>query len=511
LSDYCPIIFKYWKLIKLFMKLFIDGEWRDSEKGDELIKINPSTGEELGKFQAASKKDVDDAINAAYDAFHLWSDKTSVERSKILYKAEELILKNRNELVNILIQENGKILREAEDEVNGVIDQLQYYSEFARKITGHVVEGDTNRRKIFQYKVPYGVVVAITPWNFPAAMVIRKLAPALLTGNTVVLKPSSDTPFTAEWIVKIFIKAGIPNGVLNLITGKGNEIGDYIVSHKKVSLVTMTGSTSTGQRIMQMASENMAKLILELGGKAPFIVWKDADIKRALKTLIWAKFLNVGQSCIAAERLYIHKDIYKNFMEKFISLSKKLKIGDPLTSDLGPLINDNALKSIMKFVEDAKADNSRIVYGGKKPELKGKFKNGFFFEPTIIENVNEDSPIFREEIFGPVIGAVEISEIDEVIEKANNSKYGLASYLFTKDPDFIFMASEKIRFGELYVNMPGPESSQGYHTGFRMTGQAGEGSKYGIEEYVKIKNVYIDYSKEDLKISTINDNLFKNI
>lgn len=490
------------------MKMFIDGKWVLSETGESIKKINPSTGEVFGTFPAGSKKDVDSAIDAAEESFYKWSDMTSVERSKILYSVLSLISAKREELKELLVIENGKILREAEDEVNGVLDQIQYYAEFARKINGYVVEGETNRRKIFQYKVPYGVVVALTPWNFPAAMVVRKLVPALLTGNTVVLKPSSDTPFTAEWIVKKFDEAGIPKGTINLVTGKGSEIGDYIVSHKKVALVTMTGSTVNGQRIMENASKNMAKLILELGGKAPFIVWKDADIKNTLKTLIWAKFLNVGQSCIAAERLYVHEEIYDSFMTKFKNIVQKLKIGDPRVSDVGPLINESALKTTQSFVNNARVEGFKISLGGKTPDLQGKFKNGFFFEPTIIENVAQDSPLFQEEIFGPVIGSARISSIDEAIEKANDSKYGLASYLFTKDPDFIFTAAEKIRFGELYVNMPGPEASQGYHTGFRMTGQAGEGSRQGIEEYLKLKNLYVDYSGTNLKINTIREDIF---
>jgi D-glyceraldehyde dehydrogenase (NADP+) len=491
-----------------FMKMLINGEWVSSQSGEEIKKINPSTGEVFGLFPAGTKEDVDRAIDAAEDSFATWSDTTSVERARILYRARDLIAAKREELENLLVSENGKILREARDEVNGVLDQIQYYAEFARKITGDIVEGDTSRRKIYQYKVPYGIVLALTPWNFPAAMVVRKLAPALLTGNTVILKPSSDTPFTAEWIVRKFVEAGIPKGVLNMVTGKGSEIGDYVVAHKKIALITMTGSTATGQRIMGQASSNMAKLVLELGGKAPFIVWKDADIKNTLKTLLWAKFLNVGQSCIAAERLYIHEEIYESFMNKFVDITRRLRVGDPNVSDVGPLINAGALKSAEKFSEDARTSGIKILTGGRKADIPGKFKGGYFFEPTLLDNVPQNSVLFQEEIFGPILGAAPVSSIDEAIEKSNDSKYGLASYLFTKDPNFIFLAAEKIRFGEVYVNMPGPESSQGYHTGFRMTGQAGEGSKYGIEEYVKLKNMYVDYSGKDLKISTIRDDIF---
>ncbi len=490
------------------MKMLINGEWRDSSSGKEIQKYSPLTGKVIESFPSATRDDVDSAIDAADEAFQKWVDLGSVERSKYIYRAISLINEKRSELENIIIDENGKPVKEAKDEVDGVIDQLQYYAEWARKLNGEVVEGTTSHRKIFQYKVPYGVVVELTPWNFPAGMVARKIAPALLTGNTVVVKPSSDTPGSAEWIVRKFVEAGIPKGVLNFVTGEGSVIGDYIVKHKKVSLVTLTGSTSTGQRIMQNASNNMAKLILELGGKAPFMVWKDADINDALKTLLWAKYWNAGQSCIAAERLYVHEEIYDKFMSKFVELSKKMVMGDPKKSDMGPMINQGAVKTTETFVKNAVDTGAKVVLGGKKPDLSEPYANGFFFMPTILENVDQKSELFQNEIFGPVIGAKKVSDIEEMYSLANDSQFGLASYLFTKDPNLIFEASERIRFGELYVNMPGPEASQGYHTGFRMTGQAGEGSRYGILEYLKIKNVYVDYSGKPLHIDTVRDDLF---
>lgn len=490
------------------MQMYIDGEWQDSSTGEKLQKYNPTTGEVLEEFAAGKHEDVDRAIEAAEASFESWYDMGSTHRSKIIYKARELIERDRSQLEEILVRENGKVIREARGEVDGVIDQIQYYAEFARKITGNIVESDVSERKIFQYKVPYGVVVALTPWNFPAGMVARKLAPALMTGNSVVLKPSSDTPGAAEWIVRKFIEAGVPRGVLNFVTGKGSDIGDYIVSHKKVSLITMTGSTEVGQRIMEKSSRNMSKLILELGGKAPFMVWKDADMKNALKALMWAKFWNVGQSCIAAERLYIHEDMYDTFMKKFVQATGKLRVGDPMTSDVGPLINKSALETTSKFVSDASEQGMKVLTGGKQPSLDSRMKNGYFYEPTIIGNAPQNSELFQEEVFGPVIGAASVSDMDELFDTANDSKYGLSSYLFTKDPDLIFKASEKIRFGELYVNTPGPEESQGYHTGFRLTGQSGEGSKYGIEEYTKLKNVYVEYSGKELHIDTVREDLF---
>lgn len=489
------------------MKLYINGEWTESENGKTRDKINPSTGEKIGEFALATTDDVDHAITSADDAFEKWNALGSKQRSRIIRKASDLITKSRKELEDLLILENGKLVKEAEEETDGVIDQLEYYAGFERKYSGNILEGPDKDQRLFLHKVPYGVVAALTPWNFPAAMVARKLGPALLTGNTVVLKPSSDTPMTAEWIVNKFIQAGIPKGVLNFVTGNGSEIGDYIVSHRKVSVVTMTGSTETGQRIMEKASRNMAKLVLELGGKAPFIVWKDADVKNALKTLLWAKFWNTGQSCIAAERLYVHSDIYSDFMKKFTSAVSRMKVGDPRTSDMGPLINRNALKITEKFVEDSKDLGNSILAGGKKPELKGKFAGGFFFEPTVIEDSDQKSALFQEEVFGPVIGAASVEDLEDTFSRANDSKYGLASYLFTGDSDIIMESFDRVRFGELYVNMPGPEASNGYHTGFRLTGQGGEGSTYGVEEYLKVKNVYVNYSRQNLKIPTVREEL----
>ena len=490
------------------MKLYIDGEWKDSSNGSTIDKYSPVTGEKYGVFPSATSEDLKAAIDAAYDAFPRWSRLTSKERSGYLYRALSLITKDRKELEKLLYDENGKVDIQAREEVDGVIDQIQYYAEYARKITGDIVEGDTPDNKIFQYKVPAGVVAALTPWNFPAAMVVRKLAPALLTGNTVVLKPSSDTPFTAHWLVRKFVEAGFPKGVLNFITGKGSVIGDPMVSNSKIAVVTMTGSTETGQRIMQKASANMAKLILELGGKAPFMVWKDADLDAAARTFMWAKFWNSGQSCIAAERLYVHESIYDRFIEKVVNATKKLKVGDPHDSDMGPLINKGALQTAEKFVGDAVNEGAKVLAGGSRPSLSGSFSGGYFFQPTIMGNVKQDSELFQNEVFGPVIGAMKVSSEDEMINLANDSRYGLASYLFTQDNTLVMKASESVRFGELYVNMTGPESSQGYHTGFRLTGQAGEGSKYGIEEYLKLKNVYVRYSREKLTVESVREDLF---
>ena len=489
------------------MKMYIGGKWVEGSSSGRISKYSPVDGKLMYSFKGASKDDVKAAIGAAESAFDGWSRKTSAERSKLLYRAKELIEKDRAALEHILASENGKIPIEAKGEVDGTIDQIQYYAEFARKITGDIVEGESPSRKIMQYLVPRGVVAAITPWNFPAAMVARKLAPALLTGNTVVLKPSSDTPGSAEWIVKKFERAGVPKGVLNMVAGKGSEIGDAIVSDRRVSLVTMTGSTSTGQRIMEKASSNMAKLVLELGGKAPFMVWKDADLGNAMRTLLWAKYWNAGQSCIAAERLYVHEDIYDSFVKRFAAITKRLRLGNPRNADMGPLINSGALANLKETISEAIEGGGKLLAGEERPNMPQAYSSGYYIRPAVITGAGQKSRLFQEEVFGPAIGALSVSSKEELFEKANDSRYGLASYLFTKDLALAQEASERIRFGELYINMPGPEASQGYHTGFRMTGQAGEGSVHGIREYLKLKNVYVEYDSGRVSIPTVRKNL----
>lgn len=482
------------------MHLFINGEWKEPSSGLYLKKLNPATGEVYEEFPAASREDVGEAIDAAYSSHERWKNLTSVERSRILFRALELIESSRSELEEILIDEVGKPAIEAGQEVDGVIDQIRYYAEFARKLTGDVVEGTKPGRLIHQYRVPYGVVLAITPWNFPAGMTARKVAPALLTGNTVVLKPSSDTPFTAEWIIRKFGEAGIPRGVLNLVTGRGSEIGDLMTSSKKVALITLTGESGTGQEVMRSASSSMAKLILELGGKAPFMVWKDADVELAARTLMWAKFWNSGQSCIAAERLFVHEKVYDKFMQRFLDLVRGLVIGDPHKNEMGPLINDSQRGKVERMVQDGLNEGLKLVHGGTRPQLKPPFSSGFHYMPTIMEGRDQGSSVFREEIFGPVLPVMKVTgSFDDLIDMANDSQYGLASYLFTNNLSLAMKASVEIKFGELYVNMPGPEASQGYHTGFRLSGQAGEGSRHGIEEYEKVKNIYLDYSGRPLE------------
>lgn len=476
-------------------RLFIDGEWVDSDSGETIDVVNPSTGRKFASVQKGSRRDVKRAIDAAERAQRKWEDLAPLERAKFLVKIAELMKRDKERLAKILTSEQGKPLYESRLEIDGAIGNFEYYAEFARRIEGDVLPSDYPKQTIMILRLPIGVVGAITPWNFPSATVARKLAPALIAGNAVVAKPSSNTPLSTVAMVKLSEEAGLPKGVLNLIIGSGSEVGDELVTNKKVGLITMTGSTEAGRKIMERASNHVAKLVLELGGKAPFIVWRDADLDWAVKCATWARFWNCGQTCICSERMYVDEAIKDKFIAAFSKYVKLLRIGNPmdLDTDLGPMVSKDQRETTERFVEKARSEGDKMLIGGKTP---AKFRNGWYYEPTIIENVDQKSSLVQEEIFGPVVPIVGVESFDRAIEYANDSDYGLASYLFTRDSNRIMKAMQKIKFGEMYVNQVGPEQLQGAHTGFRQTGLGAEGSKYGLAGYTQLKTVYLDWDEK---------------
>lgn len=478
-------------------KMFINGEWVNSESEEVFEIINPANEEVIGTVPQGTREDGKKALEAASIAQESWEEVPPIKRAKYLHEIARLIRENKEELARLLTIEQGKPLFESRLEIEGTAEHFTYFAEGARWILGDIVPSDYEDHSIMILKVPRGVVVGITPWNFPAAMVARKIAPAIVTGNTIVIKPSSDTPIIALKLAELIQKSKIPNGVVNVVTGSGSSIGLELIENPISEMITMTGSTSTGKKIMESASKHLAKVLLELGGKAPFVILEDADIDWAVKNAVWCRFWNCGQTCICAERIYVHEMIAEEFIKKFIELTKSLKIGNGLEKgvDIGPRINKYELENADNFVKDAIDEGAKLVLGGKSPEGE-KFNKGYWYEPTILTEVAQDMKIVREEIFGPVIPIMEINDFDEVIRLCNDSEYGLASYLFTKDLKKALTAAKKIKFGETYINQVGPEALQGYHTGFRMTGLGGEGSIYGLEEYVQLKTVYIDYSEK---------------
>ncbi|MDG7013677.1 MAG: aldehyde dehydrogenase [Nitrososphaerota archaeon] len=473
--------------------MYIDGEWVRGSREETIDVVNPATEQVFATVPRGSREDAKRALDSAAEAQRGWERLAPLERASYLKTIARLIRENSEDLAKVLTSEQGKPLFEARLEVEGSAEHFEYYAEFARRIEGDILPSDNPRQTVMILRLPIGVVAAITPWNFPSAMVARKLAPALITGNAVVVKPSSNTPLSAVEIVKIAQRAGVPKGVVNLVTGDGSEAGDELCGNKKTGLVTMTGSTDAGRKIMQRASAQIGKLILELGGKAPLIVWRDADLEWALKCALWARYWNCGQTCISAERMYLDREVKEKFMSKFVEMSRMLRIGDPVSpgTDLGPMVSARERETSEKFIDLARDVGSTLVLGGARPPSMPK---GWYLEPTIIDDVDQSSPLVQKEIFGPVVPVLEVESFDRAVEMANDSDYGLASYVFTKDNRNVMKAMHEIKFGETYFNQVGPEQLQGAHTGFRMSGLGAEGSRHGLDLYTQLKTCYIDWS-----------------
>jgi lactaldehyde dehydrogenase/glycolaldehyde dehydrogenase len=338
------------------------------------------------------------------------------------------------------------------------------------------------------------VVVGIVPWNYPSALAARKIAPALIAGNTIVLKPHEDTPLSALELAKLAEEAGLPAGVFNVITGPGETVGESLVKSPIPRLVTFTGSVETGKHIMRNAADTVKVVSLEMGGKAPFIVMEDSDLDAAVETALRSRFVNCGQACICNERTYVHKQIAGQFIAKFLSGVRRLKVGNPLDPDvnLGPKVNRNELLKVERYVEDARQCGAQILTGGRKL-TEGPFSRGYWYEPTVIVGVQQSMKIMQEEVFGPVIPIMEFSDFDEALTLANDSRYGLAAFLFTKDMNRVLRALRDVECGELYVNRGPGESVHGFHTGWKQSGLGGDDGKYGLEQYLQRKTVYVKY------------------
>ena len=473
--------------------MYVNGEWVASKSQETIQVVNPATERVIGKVPQASRGEVKEVLDAAKEAQPKWEDTPPVQRASFLFKIAQLIRRDKERLANVLTSEQGKPLFESRLEIEGSAQNFEYYAEYARRIQGDVLPSDNPKQTVMILKLPLGVVASITPWNFPSATVARKLAPALITGNTVVTKPSSNTPLSTLELAKLAEEAGLPKGVLNVVTGTGEVVGDELVTNKITALVTMTGSTAAGQKIMERASGHIAKLILELGGKAPFIVWNDADLAWALRCAVWARFWNCGQTCICSERMYVDQKLKDRFIPAFVKMAKELRVGDPTSPniDLGPMVSQQERETSIKFVKEAQAEGAKIITGGFKPKNRTE---GWYYEPTVIDDVEQKSSLVQEEIFGPVVPVLTVDSFDKAIDYANDSKYGLASYVFTRDNGRILKAMHKIKFGECYINQVGPEQLQGAHTGFRQSGLGAEGSRYGLELYTQLKTCYVDWN-----------------
>ena len=412
----------------------------------------------------------------------------------MLFKFAQEIKANADYLAELLVKEQGKLLKVAKMEVAVTASFIEYACEDARRIEGDIIPSDNPGEQIWIQKVPKGVVVAITAWNFPLALAGRKLGPALVAGNTLVIKPTEETPLATLELGYIADKVGIPAGVLNIVTGPGSTMGNALVQSPITKMVTMTGSTPVGQIIAKTAAQNLTHVQLELGGKAPFIVFEDADIDAAVDAALHSRFDNCGQVCTCNERMYLQESIYDVFMEKFMAKVMALKIGNPMLddTDLGPKVNANEIKNMEALVATSIAEGATVAFGGKQPQ-GAEFEKGHWFEPTILTNVTQDMTIVHKESFGPILPVLKFSEFDEVIRYANDSEFGLAAMVFTNDVNKIMKCTSELEYGEVYINRGHGEQHQGFHNGLKLSGTGGEDGKYGFDQYLEKKTFYVNY------------------
>ncbi len=458
--------------------------------------VDPADGSIVGQLGRATADDARAAIDAAARAQPAWEAIGAAARGKILLRAAERLRERAEELARLVTREMGKVLYESRAEVEGAIENFEYYPAFARTLTGEEVAGLPAGQTMRLVWVPRGVVVAITPWNFPAATVTRKIAPALLGGNTMVLKPSSNTPLSSFLVAEVLRDAGLPPGVLNVIAGPGGEVGPALIGHPRCSTVTLTGSTESGVEVLKAAAPGVVKCLLELGGKAPVLVHRDADLDWAARATVWARFWNSGQACIAAERCYVDRGVAETFRTKVAALVHRLRVGPGLARgvDLGPLYSTKGRDAVAKDVEEAVGQGAKVVVGGEPPSGP-QYERGAFYLPTVLSDVEDGNPVAQEEVFGPVLPLLTYRDWDEAIRRANESRYGLSSYVFTRDLALAEKAIRELRFGETFVNRAGPETPQGYHAGFRQSGLGGEGTVWGVRDYLQLKTVYVDWSE----------------
>ena len=456
--------------------------------------INPADESIVARAPEGDDSHVEAALEAARGAQRSWGRRSGVERGAALGAIAKGIRARGEELARLVVAEQGKTITEARGEIEGTAGFFEYFASFARARVGTMFAPDGTGEQLFIKSVPYGVVAAITPWNFPAAIFARKVAPAIMAGNAIVLKPHENTPLAALALAAIIEEVGVPPGVVNVVTGAGPVVGDALVRHPLTQMVTVTGSVRAGREILAAASENITPVSLELGGKAPFIVLEDADLDAAVENAVNARFWNCGQVCTCNERTYVHRDLYDAFVERFVESAGRLRMGDPMREDvqMGPKVSEAELVKVEALVEDAVRQGATVALGGGRPEGEG-FERGYWFEPTVLTGATNEMDVVQNEVFGPVLPIQAFDSFDEVVDLANDSPYGLTAYVFTRDLNRAMRAIDDIDFGEVYINKIGPEQLQGFHTGYRLSGMGGDDGEYGYERYFRRKTVYLGY------------------
>jgi succinate-semialdehyde dehydrogenase/glutarate-semialdehyde dehydrogenase len=475
------------KNFKLFKdQCYINGEWINSISGEVISVNNPATLKEIGTVPKCGKEETKLAIEAANNAWPKWRSISARERSNILRKWFDLIIQNKEELAKIMTIEQGKPINESRGEIVYGASFIEWFSEEAKRVYGDTIPDPLTDRRILVLKQPVGVVASITPWNFPNAMITRKCAPALAVGCPVVIKPASQTPFSALALAQLAEEAGFPKGTLNVITGKASEIGDELATNPIVRKLSFTGSTEIGKQLLQKCAGTVKKVSMELGGHAPFIVFDDANIDDAVTGAMQSKFRNTGQTCVCANRVYVQEKVYDEFCKKFVEAVSKMKVGDGLDEEVtsGPLIDENSLNKVEEHVLDAVSTGAKVAIGGAKHALGMNF-----YQPTILTNVTPKAKITFEETFGPVAPVYKFKDEEEVIQLANNSPYGLASYFYSRDIGRIWRVAEALEYGMVGVNTGLTSKAEAPFGGVKESGLGREGSKYGIDDFIEIKYV----------------------
>jgi aldehyde dehydrogenase (NAD+) len=473
-------------------QLFINGEWVNSESGETFERVNPAEPDEvIGEFQKGNVLDVQKAVDAAEKAFTAWSDTPAPKRADYLFKAAQLLSENKGELSRIMTCEMGKTLLDAGADVQEAIDAGFYAAGEGKRLLGYTAPSEKPNKFAMTVRLPIGVAGLISPWNFPIAIPAKKVFYALLCGNTAVLKPASDTPLCATKLVELMEKAGVPKGVINLVTGPGETVGMALIRDKRVRVISFTGHKDTGAVILREAG--LKRINLEMGGKNPIIVMDDADLKLAVNGVLWGGFETSGQRCTASSRVIVHQKIKEVFEEMLIEQVRRLRLGnglDPKT-DIGPLVNKAAQDKVSKYVDAGKNEGARLLVGGSVP----KDLKGYFFEPTVFTDCTVNMRIAQEEIFGPVISIFSAQDLNKAIEIANSVEYGLSSSIYTNDVHNAFVAINKLQAGLTYVNSPtiGAECHLPFG-GVKHSGNTREDGPEGIKEFTELKTVYIDYS-----------------
>ncbi|HEV8535704.1 MAG TPA: aldehyde dehydrogenase family protein [Candidatus Limnocylindria bacterium] len=481
----------------LQLRNYIDGRWVDGSGGGTFEDIDPATGEVIASVAKATREDVDRAVDAARRALDGWRLYPAPKRGEILYRAGEIMLRRKDELAREMTRDMGKVIAESRGDVQEGIDMTYYIAGEGRRQFGDVVPAELPNKWAMSMRHPVGVVAAITPWNFPFAIPTWKIMPALILGNSVVFKPASYTPLLAVRLVEILEEAGLPKGVLNLVLGSGGELGDHLVSHPGVDLISFTGSSDTGSHISEIAGRLLKRVSCELGGKNAIVVLDDADVDLSIDGIVWSAFGTSGQRCTAASRVIAHKGVAKDLVDKLVGRAKKLRLGNGLepTTDVGPVVSSSQLDRVHSFIPVAEKEGATVAAGGRIPK-EGPLGKGFFHEPTVLVDVKPNMRVAQEEIFGPVTAVIEVNGIDEAIKVLNSTKYGLSSSIYTRNVNNAFRFMRDAETGIVYVNAGtiGAEIQLPFG-GMKATGNGHrEAGRAALDVYSEWKSIYVDYS-----------------